>query len=77
MGRQIDFIWGESRVIEFWGKGVGISRVGKGHWLGAKTLKCLVSVGRHAENIRYLLNGFLMGGFVDLYFPKGYSMLLR
>ena len=35
------------------GKGVRISRVGKGHWLRAKALICLISIGRHPRNLRW------------------------
>lgn len=35
--------------------------VGKGHWLKAKALRCLVSMGSHSRNLRYLLNGFFSG----------------
>jgi hypothetical protein len=40
---------------------VGISRVGKGHWLKVEALRGLVSMGRHSRTLRCLLIGFLLG----------------
>lgn len=34
--------------------------MGKGHWLKAKTLRELISMGRRSRNLRFLLNGFLI-----------------
>lgn len=41
------------------GFGAGISRVGKGLWLKAKTLRCLIGLGKHSRDLRCLLTGFL------------------
>lgn len=38
---------------------MGISKVGKGHWLKAKVLRCLISKGRHPRNLMCLRNRFL------------------
>ena len=32
--------------------------MGKGHWLEAKVLRCLTSIGKHSRDLRCLLNGF-------------------
>ena len=50
--RQISFVWSDSRAIYFWVKGIGISRVGRGHWLKAKVLRYLINMGRHSRNLR-------------------------
>jgi len=34
------------------GKGLRISRVGIGHWLKARVLGCLISMGSHSINLR-------------------------
>jgi hypothetical protein len=43
------------------GKVVGISRVGKGHWLKDKELRRLISMERLLGDFRCLLNGFCGG----------------
>ena len=43
------------------GEGVRISRVGRGHWLKTKVLRCLINMGRCPRNLRCLLIGFLLG----------------
>lgn len=54
VGRQINFIWGDSKVIWFggeWGTVVGVgiraSRMGKATGWRFKVLRCLISLGNH------------------------------
>lgn len=43
------------------GEEVGLSRVGKGHWLKAKALSCLITMGKDSRNLRGLRIGFSLG----------------
>jgi hypothetical protein len=43
------------------GKEVGISRMGKGHWLKAEGLKCVISMARPSGNLRRFAERFLSG----------------
>jgi hypothetical protein len=53
---QLSLIRGESGVISFLGRRLRVSMVGTYHWLKAKVLRYLISMGRHLENLRCLLN---------------------
>lgn len=46
--RQINFFLVEINGYIVVGKGVGISRVSKGHWLEVKVLGCLISMEKHS-----------------------------
>jgi hypothetical protein len=45
------------KVYMVLGNQVEMSRIGKGHWLKAKVLRYLISMGRHSRDLRCLLNG--------------------
>ena len=46
------FIHGEPMVNIVLGKRVRISTEGKGQWLKARLLKCLISMRKHFRNLR-------------------------
>ena len=51
----------DSRAIQFWVKGLGIMKVGTGHWLKTKILRCLISMRRHSRDSQVHAVWILMG----------------
>jgi hypothetical protein len=59
IGSHISFTLGGSRVIKFWGiESRNIQEGQRSLAEGLGYLKCLISVGKHFENLRHWLNRF-------------------